>query len=224
MRRSNKKKGGVERRLLRQTLGSYYSHDGADPSNLTSLLTSSGGGFRGGRGVSSPGGGGGVVRSGKNQMTNPNPMSRLHAKMKATNHTIDATSYNAFHSRPLIKTSSNNLKHLEGKRRRQVPRSSSTSTLDMQRRSLLRGLPDGGRVSGALRDDTFFSSASPSFTSSFTSAQQQKQLDPRKSLRAAKNRHAEGAALKKKKRGGSSRGKSSSRKSRGALEMSGWDD
>ena len=121
------------RRLLRQTLGSYYSHDrpgaATNSTNLGSLLTSSSSGYNTGVRHPMP-----IVRRTR-QISNPNNALRRRAKHRAKNN-IDLANYNAFHARPMLRGGSN----FEGPRRRQIPRSSSTSTIDMQKRNLLRGL------------------------------------------------------------------------------------
>jgi hypothetical protein len=119
------------RRLLRQTLGSYYSHDTTNTANLSSILTSSASGYNNGVRHAMPS----VRRT--QQFSNPNNVSRQRAMQRAKNN-IDLANYNAFHARPMLRGAIT----FEGPRRRQIPRASSTSTIEMQKRSLMRGLND----------------------------------------------------------------------------------
>ena len=185
-----------ERRLLRQTLGSYYSHDGASPSNLSSLLTSNGG-FGGSRHPMPA-----VQRT--HQKNNPNRKTRQRARMRAKNK-VDLAHYNAFRARPMLRGASTMT--FDGPRRRQVPRSSSTSTIEMQKRHLLRGLPqesvDEHLKHTALIDSQYGDSVNmPKQRNGRPSSS----INPSKSLQIIKNRH-----------------QTRTKKVKNSKDLSGWD-
>ena len=97
-----------ERRLLRQTLGSYYSADNSSSSNLNALLTSSGG-FGGIRNPMPN------VKRNKSKK-NPNNYTKQRAKSRAKNQ-VDLAHYNAFHARPMLRrggTASNSNLNFDG--------------------------------------------------------------------------------------------------------------
>ena len=206
----------LERRLLRQTLGSYYSYDSSNSSNLNSLLSSSSSGYNSGVRHSLP----------SQRKNNPNSSSKRRSKQRAKNK-IDLASYNAFHASPMLRVNSS----FDGPRR-SIPRSSSTSTTEMQTKSLLRGLrghnnsmdsnaervkiemPSGDVINRELADgfdldnnDNNESTTSVARGHTNNNAQQRRKtnadsFDRTKSLRAIKSRHGGSKKKNRKKNSG----------------------